>query len=285
MNQFLEPPYSLRLTIDLEKTKYLCLSSPGDGKRKNSLNILPVFPVTRVVKLSLRSRTFVISTIEGISEDRIVIEPSWLSNFLQLNTPFTLFHIIENSKSFCSHELFLSTYIYHIRIKTENFKCVFCNLLKITIINLLPVAVNNTLFLKLYFQQNNEQAHIVLHSANLFQCLTEYKMLDSCFCFCIELLWFHSWHHMSCSLSKTTLYICEDLICETEKIMQMMSQYYYENSFHFANPLTGSTLRTSLVENEVDPLASSWIHRIWYHRKLKFNSISHSIDLRKTWEQ
>lgn len=35
MDYILEPLYSIRLTIDLEKTKYVCLTSPGDGNQTN----------------------------------------------------------------------------------------------------------------------------------------------------------------------------------------------------------------------------------------------------------
>lgn len=55
MDHILESLYSIRLTIDLEKTKYMCLSSPKNGKKnpkpKNSLHTFPIFTVTRVVKL------------------------------------------------------------------------------------------------------------------------------------------------------------------------------------------------------------------------------------------
>lgn len=60
MDHFLEPLYSIRLTIDLEKTEYMCLSSPGDEKRNNRLHILQIFTVTRVVKRLLKPGTFVI---------------------------------------------------------------------------------------------------------------------------------------------------------------------------------------------------------------------------------
>lgn len=36
IDQFCELLYLVRLTIDLKKTKYLCLSSPSDEKRQNS---------------------------------------------------------------------------------------------------------------------------------------------------------------------------------------------------------------------------------------------------------
>lgn len=53
--------YSIRLTIDLEKIKYMYLTSPGDGKRKkNKPAHIPSPDSDWAVKLSLKSRTSVI---------------------------------------------------------------------------------------------------------------------------------------------------------------------------------------------------------------------------------
>lgn len=109
------------------------------GRKKTKQYIFPIFTVTKVVKLLLKSRAFAINCN---TKHYRGIKPAQLSDFWGLRS---LFKIIDNSERFCLCGLFLYFYKFTIvEIKTEK-----TNFLKIFTVNSLYVAIYNTLLVKL----------------------------------------------------------------------------------------------------------------------------------------
>lgn len=134
-DHILEPLYSLRLTINLEKIKYVCLTSPGDRKRKK-----PACTYSQSLLWLQRWRFHRIQeilqyiTIQSINE-KIIIDTYMVVKLFGSQNRITFSNIIENTKAFVYLGYFHVLILTILEIKTENFTGAFINLWKITIIN------------------------------------------------------------------------------------------------------------------------------------------------------
>lgn len=93
MDHILEPLYAIRLTIDLEKTKYMYLTSPrdeGNIKIKPTACTLPNLQYDQSGEALLKLRTSVIYYKQSTNEERVIIETYMVIKLL--GTQKTLLH-------------------------------------------------------------------------------------------------------------------------------------------------------------------------------------------------